>query len=140
MICWINFVSFTKRIMAKIKANLREGYTVENHSRGMMWLTDEPEEIGGNNLGPAPTEVLLSSLASCKLITLRMYAARKEWDLQNASIELEIVGKEDKTIIRKSLLLEGNLDEKQVERLRTISGRCPVVKMLADSIEFIWND
>lgn len=123
--------------MTVVKSILKEQYTVYNETRELNWLSDEPFEIGGANLGPKPTELLLSSLASCKLITVKMYASRKGWILNDASIELSFLKSEnDKTLIGKKVSFEGDLDDKQRARLLGVSGRCPVVKMLKNSIEF----
>ncbi|MFT6983527.1 MAG: putative redox protein [Crocinitomicaceae bacterium] len=119
-----------------LTASLKEVYLVENESRGHVWKSDEPESIGGADEGPTPSELLLSSLASCKLITMRMYANRKEWDFQGATISLSIGEHAEKTTIEKSIVFKGDLDEDQIERLKVISGKCPVAKMLRDSVEF----
>lgn len=133
MIYWISFGLVLK---VKLKASLRQFYTVENRSREHFWLSDEPSEFGGNNEGPTPTELLLSSLASCKLITMRMYANRKNWDLQDASVSLKYIESSGKTIIEKSIDFVGDLNNEQIERLKLISSKCPVAKMLSESIEF----
>src|SRR3989304_1750079 len=52
------------------------------------FVADEPEEAGGNGLGPSPYELLLWSLGACTALTLLMYARRKEWDLQEVAVEL----------------------------------------------------
>ena len=44
-------------------------------------VTDEPESIGGTDLGPAPHELLPAALASCVSTMLALYAERKGWDL-----------------------------------------------------------
>src|SRR3954471_16515674 len=54
--------------------------------RNGKFITDEPESIGGSDSGPDPYTLLLSSIASCKLITLRMYIDRKGWDINNIAI------------------------------------------------------
>ena len=123
--------------MTSIKATLREQYTVDNTTRELSWVSDEPIQVGGANLGPKPTELLLSALASCKIITVQMYAKRKGWKIDDMSIELTFVDSDsDKTLVEKKISFDGDLDEKQRARLIEISGRCPVVKMLKDSIEF----
>jgi putative redox protein len=119
-----------------LKAALKEGYTVDNFSRDHFWIADEPKDLGGNDRGPKPTELLLSSLASCKLITMQMYASRKGWDIGEVDIELEILDVKETTIIEKKLTFRNELDGKQQQRLIEISGRCPVAKMLKQSVEF----
>ena len=63
-------------IAAKIDTRL---YRTEIKSASdNILIADEPQEMGGKNLGFSPTELLASSLASCTLITLRMYINRKQ--------------------------------------------------------------
>jgi len=120
-----------------IHAALLEGYKVENKSRGLEWFADEPESIGGTNTAPKPSELLLSALTSCKLITMRMYAERKGWDVSGLKVDLEIIERSDKTLLSKKITFPGNLDQAQRERLIEISGRCPVAKMVSDSFEYV---
>ena len=120
-----------------VKAALLHGYRVENKSRGLEWFADEPESIGGTNTAPKPSELLLSALTSCKLITMRMYAERKGWDVNGLKVDLEIIERSDKTLLSKKITFPGNLDQAQRERLIEISGRCPVAKMVSDSFEYV---
>jgi uncharacterized OsmC-like protein len=48
---------------------------------GHTWTGDEPESLGGGNTGPSPSRLILSGLASCTVVTVQMYAARKQWPL-----------------------------------------------------------
>lgn len=120
-----------------VKAKLLDGFRVENNTRGLSWYADEPEELGGANTAPKPSELLLSALASCKLITMRMYAERKEWDVAGLKVDLEILEKGEKTIVSKKITFPEGLDEAQRQRLTEISGRCPVAKMVKDSIDYV---
>jgi putative redox protein len=120
----------------ELSAVLGNSFTVQNSIRGLEWISDEPEDLGGENLGPKPSELFLSSLASCKLITMRMYAQRKDWDLRDAKINLEFIEKGDRPVIRKKVEIEGDLTEGQIKRLIDISGRCPVAKMVKHSVTF----
>jgi len=55
-----------------------------------QWLADEPVADGGANLGPSPMRMLLGSLGACTAITLKMYAARKQWSLRGIDVTLQL--------------------------------------------------
>lgn len=112
------------------------GFAVKMSARGHEILADEPKDLGGTDLGAKPSELLLSSLAGCKLITMRMYAERKGWEIGETTIELRYIERGDPTIVEKKIRFTGDLDEDQTKRLIDISGRCPVAKMLKNSIVY----
>lgn len=114
----------------------KTGFAVTMKARGHEVIADEPEDVGGSNLGAKPGELLLSSLAGCKLITMRMYAERKGWDVGEITIDLRYLEVGDPTIVEKKIQFSGNLEADQKERLIAISGRCPVAKLLKNSISF----
>lgn len=120
----------------ELNAYLGENYQVVNSSSGHQWRSDEPKELGGKNTGPTPVELLLSALASCKLITMRMYAERKQWETGRIDIHLSIEQLVDKTVIHKEITFAGALSDEQQNRLLEISNRCPVAKMITHPIEF----
>ena len=121
---------------SEIKAFLGENYQVVNTSAQHQWKSDEPIELGGKNTGPTPVELLLSALASCKMITMRMYAERKQWETGQIDIHLTIEQLADKTVIHKEITFAGALSDEQRNRLLEISNRCPVAKMITHPIEF----
>lgn len=111
-------------------------------------IGDEPEHVeGGSDAGPDPYDYLLMSLGSCTAMTVKLYARRKEWPLEDIFLELrhskshrddcENCDKPESKIdrIEKELILKGNLDEKQKARLLEISERCPVHRTLNGTIE-----
>ncbi|TDS13004.1 OsmC family protein [Sphingobacterium paludis] len=120
-----------------VKAGL-DRYKTEIHVQQHLLLADEPEDVGGTDLGPSPTELLMSSLGTCKAMTLRMYADRKAWDLQEVEIEMSI--SEQRTDLQKTtfihchIKLSGSLDDAQRKRLLTIADKCPVHNILKNPI------
>jgi putative redox protein len=95
---------------------------------------DEPEEKGGGDTGASPHELLLSSLAACTSVTLRLYAHRKGWPLTNAKIRLSGRHEDGRYVINRQVQLEGPLDLDQRARLLEIADRCPVHRTLTGAI------
>ncbi len=104
---------------------------------GHAWLADEPTDVGGANTGPDPTRLLLSSLGACTVITLQMYAARKQWPLAGVEVELQYnpAGKpKSGTDITRRITLRGDLDETQRARLLQIANACPIHNVLVGEV------
>jgi len=133
--------------MARVRVLHLENYQHEATSRDHSVIVDEPREVGGDDQGLNPYELLLSALGGCIAITLRMYAQRKGWDLQDVEVELkhDSVHAEDCqtcetrdgriSLITRRLRFTGDLDEEQRERLREIAQRCPVHRTLLGPLE-----
>lgn len=113
-------------------------YTVSLMDGVHRWLGDESELDGGANAGPTPFHLLLSSLGACTAITLSMYAKRKAWSLTGVDINLEFNpnGKPaDGNQIVRHVVLHGELNEEQRERLLQVANACPIHKVLSGKIE-----
>lgn len=104
---------------------------------GNIVIADEPQEMGGKNLGFSPSELLASSLASCTLITLRMYINRKQWDVSEINIKIDFERNTDKNVslFTRKIEIIGEVDQTQRHRLETIANSCPIHKILTHSIE-----
>jgi putative redox protein len=127
----------------KVVARRRQGYAHDVEIQGgHRLLIDEPEESGGANQGPSPTRTLAAALAACTAITMEMYAARKEWDIGDVEVEVDMeygssgVPQSFVVILR----LPKSLDSDQLDRLRVIAGRCPVHRALSREREVTIED
>ncbi len=112
-----------------------EVYKTELKVRKHTLIADEPEDVGGKDLGPRPGDFFRMSLASCTAITLRMYANRKKLDVKKIQVTVSSEEGVGKTILHTNVELEGNLDEAQHTRMLQIAKLCPVHKVFTNPIE-----
>lgn len=124
----------------------REHYYTEVVASGHRLTVDEPESVGGTDRGGTPYDLLLGALGSCTSITLRMYADRKSWPLEEIVVRLSHAkihashcetcetteGKVDR--IEREIELIGDLSGEQRARLLEIADRCPVHRTLHSEI------
>lgn len=115
-------------------------------------LADEPPEAGGADLGPNPYDLLLASLGACTAMTIRLYAERKHWPLRHVEVRLRHgkIHAEDcqscetsaglVDVIVRELVLVGELDESQRQRLADIAGKCPVHRTLTGEVRIVTRE
>lgn len=96
---------------------------------------DEPRDHGGEDEGPAPTDFLRISLATCTAITLRMYADRKQWPVDDIAVTVSSRQEDNTTYITRTVDIKGALDQAQRDRLLYIANACPVHKILTHPID-----
>jgi len=125
---------------------VEDNFTTSIQTQKHSFIGDEPESVGGDDFGPSPYDFLSAALASCTVMTLKMYAERKKWDLQEVFVYLTYSKKHSDDLglvldkptrldhLEKKLKFVGNLDEKQILRLKEIAGKCPVHKTLQNEV------
>ena len=106
-------------------------------SNGEHHITsDVAKNIGGDDTGLNPHELVEAALAACTSQTLELYAGRKNWDLTNLVVEVKIIKEEKKEAVieRKISFGEQNSPE-QRERLLQIANKCPIHQLLESNIK-----
>jgi uncharacterized OsmC-like protein len=121
-------------------------FTREVASDDHVWLGDEPKSSGGDNLGPDPYEHLLAALGTCTSMTVRLYANRKQWPLDDVEVTLSHErrhaddcadcekGDVRIEVLKRRIAFQGDLSEDQRARLLAIADRCPVHRTLTGDL------
>ena len=122
--------------MRKVETQFGSGAYDQSITVGSHHLvSDIDASKGGSDGGPSPHEYLAAALASCTGMTLKMYAQRKSWDLQDAIVTVDIERVNDIEKFKRSIKLVGVVDAEQSQRLLEIANKCPVHKALTGTIE-----
>lgn len=112
--------------------NLAAQIQVRNHNL----ISGVSAALGGQDEGADPHELLESAIAACTIITVQMYANRKQWLLESTDVKIKILseGKEG-TVISRDISFKGNLTQEQRDQLFVIANKCPIHKLLTGSVQ-----
>ena len=123
-----------------VSADRNSGMSATVKMGDQITVIDESGVETGADTGPTPMDYIMSALGSCTVITLQMYAQRKNWPLERAEVTLQhrtlsntesaLAAGDKRTLISKTLQLTGDLTAEQISRLKDISSRCPIQKTL----------
>lgn len=124
--------------MKNVTATIGKDHYLTNiiNPSGLSLFADEPVTSGGKEEGFSPEEILAASLGACTCITLRMYADRKEWKVDNieAHITIDRNVEKNETNITRTITFKGELDELQRTRLLDIANKCPIHQILTHPV------
>jgi putative redox protein len=134
-------MSNTNIISTVYAENTGASYATDLHAANHIAIADEPTNVGGKDIGPAPGDYLCMSLASCKAITLRMYVQRKKWNINNIKVTVSLERLETEGTAKHIFHAEISVDEttpaEQKERLVYIAKACPISKLLSKQNEVV---
>lgn len=99
-------------------------------------FTDLPVALGGENSAPSPHDYFDAALASCKTLTVKLYAQQHDIPLTGISVRVSHDATEErqgKYRLNVQLSLEGDLSDQQRTVLHRIADRCPVHKLMTSA-------
>lgn len=97
-------------------------------------MADVAVDDGGDDLAPDPHDLLDSALAACTALTLKLYAARKQWPLENADVLISHEETPGHYRLNRVVTLRGALLPEQREKLLEIANKCPIHRVLSGEI------
>ncbi len=100
----------------KLKANLKGNMGFEMDLDGHKFITDASEEIGGNDLGPRPKQLLLVGLIGCTGIDVMSILKKMKVEPDDLNIEVEADNTEEHPKVYENIHLTFNFKGKNLPR------------------------
>jgi uncharacterized OsmC-like protein len=140
------------RVEVNADSHLVEAFRSHVKTRGFEVIMDQPENMGGTDKGPRPSEILLAALAACHEVTYRLYADAMDIDLQD--IAVSVTGVSDArgffnvgegtvagfSEIYGDINIESDASDEDIERLRlAVNRHCPVLDDLRKPLKVELN-
>ncbi len=124
--------------IAMVSVTSTAGYRGEIRAGRHRIVADEGPEVGGDDEGPNPYQLILAGLVQCTAATLRMYANRKGWALGEVRVRARLLRTGDGATkverVERTITVSGDLSPEQKQRLAEIAGRTPVTRTLLGSL------
>lgn len=102
---------------------------------GHAFVMDEPVSLGGTDQGPNPFALLASALGACTNMTLRMYADRKQLNLDEVDTEVTHTASKEGHQFERVITLYGQLTAAERARCLEIANKCPVHQLLVSGAQ-----
>ncbi len=127
----------------KVSTNLKQGFKTNIQASTHEYIIDQPKAAGGEDLGPNPLEVFLSSLGACICAIGRIISNQRRLGIEEINCDVEgdldkdfLMGKTTEgragfTNIRSFVTITADLTHEQKQALISeIAKRCPVADNL----------
>jgi len=130
----------------KIHANLKGNMAFEMNLDGHKLITDASEDIGGNNLGPRPKQLLLAGLIGCTGIDVMSILKKMKVQLDDCVIKVEADNTEEHPRVYENIhltyIFKGkNLSRRSLEKAVSLSQEkyCGVSAMLKKATSITYD-
>jgi len=146
-------------IVSKSRINGRTAWAYSSASNTMlanvtngkhMWISDEPLNFTGNDLGPNPVELLMGSLAACTVVTILKKARDANLATPNFAVVCsytrvlgpdgnQVTHQKQQIRVTRSILVEDMTDTQLLDQLQSFSDSCPVETILTGDVTIETN-
>jgi putative redox protein len=147
--------SFLSKIISKSRFNGRSVVAFSSLADSMqvnitngkhMWMSDEPVNYQGNDLGPNPVELLMASLAACSVVTILKKAKEVGITISSLAVSCGYTrildsnnpnGLDSPQRIRlvKSIMLPDISDEALLIQIKSFADNCPVESIITGEFQ-----
>lgn len=130
------------------RSSLSDGMKADINIRNFSFVSDEPESLGGTDLGPNPVEIVLGALGACQEIVVKAYASVLGIEVKKVSVEahghLDLKGffnlSDDRpgfnSVDFKTVIETSETDSEKLGQLRHFAeNRCPVLDIIKNPVE-----
>jgi putative redox protein len=108
---------------------------VELSLQDARWRADLVPELGGSGKDPDPHDLLDSALVACTILTLQLYAKRRQYPLDGVEVSLTHDEDDANYRMQRQVRLLGALSEAQKQDLLRVAAACPLHKALHKKFE-----
>ncbi|QGY45515.1 OsmC family peroxiredoxin [Maribellus comscasis] len=129
----------------KVSASMGAGFSTQVNC-SHPFVIDQPKMAGGNDEGPNPLEIFLSSLPACICAIGRIIATQRRINLRGIEVEVEgdidkdfLLGKTTEgragfTEIRSFVHIDADMTKEEKEAfLNDVAVRCPIADNIAQN-------
>jgi len=113
-----------------VHGSLEKPYKVVFTDGRHAFCSDLDPQLGGEDLGPNPHELLEAALVGCTLQTMQLYAARKGWDIGATKVGVKVLAEGAEVIIGRTISFDPHLAGEVKAKLTEIANKCPIHKLL----------
>lgn len=99
-----------------------------------MMVAGVSTSLGGDDAGPTPHQYLEAALAACTIITVKMYAQRRELPLISTHVEVSTLEESGSVTLKRKISFKGDLTDENKSKLLEIANKCPIHKLLTGTI------
>lgn len=128
----------------RVSSSAQKGMQHDINAGKHQFISDAGADIGGQESGPNPHELLLAALGSCTSMTLKVFSQRRGWPLDEVIVKLNEETVEDPNNpgkkmakISREIEVKGDLTQEQLDTLKSIADKCPIHKILTESKQIV---